>query len=52
MSVLPACVTGVWGGQERAVDLLEPELRTVVIHHIGAGNQTRFFERAASAGNC
>lgn len=52
MSVLPACVTGVWGDQERAVDLLEPELRTIVTHRVGAGNQTRFFERAASASNC
>lgn len=31
------------------MDLLKLELRTVVTHGVGAGNQTRSFERAASA---
>lgn len=45
MSVLSAyvhvylCVPGILRGQKRASDSLELELRMVIIHHVGAGNE-------------
>jgi hypothetical protein len=32
---------GAFGGQKKALHSLGLELKTVVTHHVGAGNQTR-----------
>jgi hypothetical protein len=48
------CVTwelGVFGGQKRALDLLELKSQMVVSSRIGAGNPSRSCGRAASVPN-
>lgn len=43
------CVPSAHWGQRRALDTLKMELQTVVSSHVGAGDWTRTFWRAASA---
>ena len=45
------CKPGTCGGQKRASDALELELRIVVKYHVGAGNWTWSSLRAAGAPN-
>lgn len=47
-----ACIPGAHGDQERAWNLLEMELQTVVKHHVGDGNGSQFSGRAAGALSC
>lgn len=42
---------GVCGGRQRALNLLELELYTVVRHNVGDGSQTHIFGRAANIFN-
>lgn len=39
----PICVPGACGGQRRVVASMEPELRMVGSHQVGAGNRSRGF---------
>ena len=34
------CISDASGGQRKAADLLKLELRMIVSHHVGSGNQT------------
>lgn len=45
------CVPSSQRGQKKVLDLLGPELQTVVSHHVNAGNCTRLSERSVSALN-
>ena len=45
------CVPGACRGQKKALDLLELELRMVVSHHVGAGNEILVFCKRGSALN-
>lgn len=46
------CIPGAQGDQERAWNLLEMELQTVVKHHVGAGNGSQFSGRVTGALSC